>query len=243
MDGIVNVAFSEPFTLQSLATGQAFTRTASFFNGSSTVFAPTFAEIGNGAYRYTYTPTLAGIYEWIGSATNGEIVTIAFRVLSSAQFDPVTYLGLTAALVANLSYIRPNAITIVSTAVSDDLDVIRGDTFTGSLTITDTDGSVYDLTGATVWLTIKRANDRSSDDTDALVKLYWVDGGASSGIAVATPTSGVIAITIPAASTDLLIPGQGYRYDVQVLKAGTVGTPKRGEVNVVFDTTRRLTTP
>lgn len=62
------------------ATGQTFTRTASYINGSATTFNPTFTEIGGGFYRYAYTPAVAGSFEWTGTATNGDGVTINFDV-------------------------------------------------------------------------------------------------------------------------------------------------------------------
>lgn len=61
-------------------TGQTFTRTASYINGSSSVFVPTFTEISDGFYRYSYTPAVAGSFEWVGTSTNGTPVTINFDV-------------------------------------------------------------------------------------------------------------------------------------------------------------------
>lgn len=73
-------------------TGQTFTRTASYVNGVSTVFAPTFTEIGGGFYRYTYTPAVAGAYEWIGTGSNGSPIALNFSVETAAQADPAAAL-------------------------------------------------------------------------------------------------------------------------------------------------------
>lgn len=71
---------SESFPIASLATGQTFTRTASYINNASSVWNPTFSEIGGGVYRYSYVPSVAGLYEWYGVAGNGDPVVINFDV-------------------------------------------------------------------------------------------------------------------------------------------------------------------
>ena len=78
---VLGETLSETFTLPSLTTGQTFTRVASYINQVSSVFAPTFTEISGGAYRYSYTPAVAGFFEWVGtSSTSSEKVTINFDV-------------------------------------------------------------------------------------------------------------------------------------------------------------------
>lgn len=77
---VLGEVVSESFSLISLATGQTFTRTSSYISNASSVWNPTFTEIGSGVYRYNVTPAVAGFFEWSGSATNGEIITINFEV-------------------------------------------------------------------------------------------------------------------------------------------------------------------
>lgn len=125
-----------------------------------------------------------------------------------------------------------------------DLTIVRGDTYVRELAILAANGAAYDLTGATVWVTVKPRGDTAADDAGAVASLYWVFGGASSGIAVADPTTGVLTVTIPAAATAGMTAGERlYRYDVQVSKAGAVATPITGTITVLRDTTIRTTTP
>lgn len=127
--------------------------------------------------------------------------------------------------------------------MSTNLTAIKGDTWTRSATVLDADGEPFDFTGATVWWTLKRPNDKRNDDTNALLKFYWVDDGASSGIAISDPESGVMVVTLTPAQTDALEEGT-YKYDVQVLDAdGNLETPDIGTFAVSRDVTRRRTTP
>jgi hypothetical protein len=131
----------------------------------------------------------------------------------------------------------------------DTLTVVRGDTFGPEVAhLSDNALADYNLTGTTIWFTVKEWDAppvvQPADDANALVKLYWVSGGANSGIAVADPTSGDIAVTIPATLTANLAPGRAYRYDVQMkLADGRIKTVKLGALNVVADVTNRVTTP
>ena len=100
---------SETFTLPSLATGQTFTRTASYVNGSSVVWSPTFTEIAGGAYRYSYATTTgstAGAYEWVGTATNGEVVTVNFDLEATTGVTVVVSSTATGALTQTLAQLR-----------------------------------------------------------------------------------------------------------------------------------------
>ena len=126
--------------------------------------------------------------------------------------------------------------------MSANLTVKRGDTYTNTLTVLDINDLAYDLTGATVWFTVKRRNDAASNDDDALVKLYWVSGGASDGITITDPDSGIMEVEISATDTAALDPTL-YAYDVQIAKAGDVYTPVIGTISVQRDITIRVTTP
>jgi hypothetical protein len=124
-----------------------------------------------------------------------------------------------------------------------DIEITKGDTYSRTLTVTQRDGTVYDLTASTIWLTIKPENDIAASDAGVVIDLYWVSGGASSGITVGTPTSGVMNVKILPTSTELLVTGSLYRYDVQISKGGDIYTTVYGLVSVVPDVTRRTTTP
>ena len=67
-------------------TGETFTRIASYINGSSSAWDPTIAELGSGYYRWSYTPLVAGSFEWVATGSAGSPVTINFDVETS--IDP-----------------------------------------------------------------------------------------------------------------------------------------------------------
>lgn len=124
------------------------------------------------------------------------------------------------------------------------LTAYRGDTFRTTATILTAAGTAFDLTGCTVWFTVKAGADVSADDSTALVRLYWVSGGASSGIAVTTPTLGVAVVTLSPAQMTPLNQYGGYRYDLQVKDSnGDVTTVDSGKLIATNDITLRLTTP
>jgi hypothetical protein len=106
----------------------------------------------------------------------------------------------------------------------NDLTVIRGDTVTFELTITDSAGDPYDLTGAEVWFSVERLG---------------ISKTVGSGITVATPASGVATISLVTADTeDAPNLRVSYRYDVQLrLSDGSIKTPVRGQLIVIPDVT------
>lgn len=66
-------------------TGETFTRSYSYIAGSATTFNPTFTELGDGWYRYSYAPALVGIYEWVGTGSASGAITINFDVDEAAD--------------------------------------------------------------------------------------------------------------------------------------------------------------
>ena len=125
------------------------------------------------------------------------------------------------------------------------LAVVRGDTLVLTASVKQSDGvTAFNLTGCTMWFTVKDSRDTLADDTAAISKLYWVSGGAALGIAVATPATGVGTITMPAADSANLNPALTYVYDVQVKDAsGLIFTVVQGTIAPSADTTVRVTTP
>ena len=92
-----------------------------------------------------------------------------------------------------------------------------------------------------MWFTVKR---RLSDtDANAITKLYWVSGGAASGITVATPANGGAVILIAALTTAAFLQAS-YRWDLQLKDtAGIVRTVDSGVIVVRPKATVRTTTP
>jgi len=125
------------------------------------------------------------------------------------------------------------------------LTMERGDTFTWTATIGSP--TPVDLTGYTLWFTIKSAVNLTPPDpadANALVLNYWVSGGTSAGITVATPASGVAVVTVVPTITMLFDARRGYVFDLQMKDAaGATTTIDQGTVTISDDVTQRLTTP
>ena len=88
----------------------------------------------------------------------------------------------------------------------DDISIVRGDTDTVTVTFTDDcTGDAIDITGYTVWLTVRESIPATTveDDTDALISKEYTSGGVS-GIA-----------TFNFSSTDTNIDVGTYFYDIQ----------------------------
>lgn len=118
---------------------------------------------------------------------------------------------------------------------TENISIIRGDTNRFEISVTsDLDGSVVDLTGASVWFTLKK----SRDDTDEN-KIFQKTVGA--GVLIADPAGGVVRVTIEASDSVSLSPLRLYAYDLQVKTAtNDIFTPISGTVSVVADVTRAI---
>jgi len=130
--------------------------------------------------------------------------------------------------------------------VVNTIEIVRGDTWNPDPLphALDPDGDDYDFTGATVWMTFKVETDDADSDDNAVVKLFWIDGGDSDGITISDPTSGVFEPTMTSEQTSSFRISQTYVYDVQVMNAvGDIETPDQGKLLVKRDVTRRITTP
>jgi hypothetical protein len=103
-------------------------------------------------------------------------------------------------------------------------------------------GKPMNLSGCTLWFTVKSADDDAPNDDAALVKLFWVDGGASNGIEVTDKPNGLVMLTVPGSAA--LQENTTYRCDVQVLTAvGKKRTLVVDELSIKPDVTKRTTTP
>ena len=114
--------------------------------------------------------------------------------------------------------------------MSTNLTVFRGDTLTKSLSFKDENSAAIDITGWTIWFTIKS----SQDDADsAKVAQDEVTVHTSS-------TAGLSTISLTATETDAL--EGNYYYDIQIKKVdGTVKTVLDGRITFSKDITRATT--
>ena len=83
----------------------------------------------------------------------------------------------------------------------------RENTRTITVTVTDGDGTVVDLTGYTMKMTVKR----QAEDTDANAAIGPVTA------TIASPATGIGVITLTKTHTD--IPARDYTYDVKIENA------------------------
>jgi hypothetical protein len=107
--------------------------------------------------------------------------------------------------------------------------VYRGDDFAMRLVFTDENEAVIDITGWTIFFTVKR---REVDpDTKAVISVT---------ISPTDPTNGIALVTVSNTITDVL--SGLYYYDFQFKKAdGTVQTLVDGGITFEKDITRRIT--
>lgn len=114
------------------------------------------------------------------------------------------------------------------------LSIIRGDDKTVTVTFTDSNGSVINITGYTVFFTVKRKeNLNDSDDTNALI--------SKTVISHSSPTQGQTQIVFDSEDTSSIDPGI-YYYDLQVKKpSGDIESSSSDEFEIIADVTRRVT--
>lgn len=102
----------------------------------------------------------------------------------------------------------------------------RGDTFSKTLTFKDSDGVAIDITGWTLWVTLKKSED--DKDEDAVVQ--------EEVTVHSDPTHGITSFTISATETAGLL-GM-YYFDVQVKRSDdTILTLLKGKINFEKDIT------
>lgn len=110
------------------------------------------------------------------------------------------------------------------------LVVNRGDDASWLVTVTDKDDVAVDITGYTIFFTVKTLTDVETDDSAALISKDITSH--------TTPASGITTITVTNSDTDIT-PGK-YQYDIQ-MKDGSdrIYTIKRDYFVVLQDITKR----
>ncbi len=109
---------------------------------------------------------------------------------------------------------------------STDIKVFKGDDVTFTVTVTDSDGNAVDITGTTIWFTVKKNKDDL--DSDALIQKEVTSH--------TNPTGGISSIALTDADTGIT-PGQ-YFYDIQTVNSGgLVNTYGVGNFIVLQDVT------
>ena len=113
----------------------------------------------------------------------------------------------------------------------------RGDTYPETWNITAAGGGAYNLTGCTLFFTMKL--NEAQADADAAIQH---SSGALGGITITSAVGGTATHTITAAEAATLTVGATYKWDVQLVAAdGTVKTLEDGDATVAADYTRGTT--
>jgi hypothetical protein len=115
------------------------------------------------------------------------------------------------------------------------LEIIRGTTRRYQVTVTDEAGLPVNLTGASVYFTVRKTYSTSVDDADAVFQK-----SVGSGITISDAAGGVLLIVIDPTDTRSF-PKIVLLYDLQVITAaGDIITPAIGELAILPDVTRRV---
>ncbi len=117
----------------------------------------------------------------------------------------------------------------------EDKEIHRGDNIDYDFTVTDNDKDLVDLTGATLWFTVKE----NFDETDANAE-FQLCSDTPSEIEILDQVSNLGKAEIHISSTDTDgLQVKTYYYDVQIkTSAGKVYTISEGEFIVKPDVTR-----
>jgi hypothetical protein len=107
-------------------------------------------------------------------------------------------------------------------------DMYRGDSKTFSFTFKDDAGSPIDISGQTLWFTLK-ANQTDSDPGVLQQNVTFpTDSNSAAGIG---------SMVIPASATGSLTPGTTYYYDFQLVDGTYITTLGSGTVTILQDIT------
>lgn len=108
------------------------------------------------------------------------------------------------------------------------ITIVRGDDVTLNLTFTDSNNVAYNLTGVTVFMTVK--SKKSDNDEIAVISKTITNH--------TTPASGLTQVNITASETDIA-PAM-YVYDFQIKDAtNKILSTRSGEFEVLQDVTQR----
>lgn len=114
-------------------------------------------------------------------------------------------------------------------ADTEKLTIIRGDSENITVTFKDNDDVAVNLTGKTVFFTVKKLEDiNEDDDASAIIKKEITTHSA--------PTSGETIIVLTTTDTDQA-PGE-YVYDLQIVSGTTVISTEMSYLSILQDVTK-----
>jgi hypothetical protein len=206
--------------------------------------------------RWYEVADLVSPIESIKAQTDQMTFTVPNKIDATATVDP-TGIATSAELEAvddkidlikaKTDLLDTSSITVVSAVEGSTITILRGDTFSVSLTDTG------DLTGyVSIDFTVK--SDKLQTDDEATIRIRKNASGVGDGLLRlngAAPTTetgsitiddeatGDITVTLDETATDDLSTGS-YSYDIQLITATTVKTLTYGKLTVISDVTRAV---
>ena len=112
-----------------------------------------------------------------------------------------------------------------------DFEIIQGDDSAIQVTFKDEDGVAINITGYTVYFTVKKKPDADEDDSTAVLKKEVTSH--------TDPTNGITNIEIAKADTEDVEPRR-YFYDLQLKDgSGKISSSKYGVLEIIPDITNR----
>jgi predicted RNA-binding protein with TRAM domain len=217
---------------------------------------------GTNPYKFAVTlPTLT-VGQRVDMYITATISTITTAgIVASAQADTIlasdivgadsdtleTLSDEIAAVKAKTDLLNTSSITVVSAVEGSTITILRGDTF--SVSLTDT-GDLTDY----VSIDFTAKSDKLQTDDEATIRIRKNASGVGDGLLRlngAAPTTetgsitiddeatGDITVTLDETATDDLSTGS-YSYDIQLITATTVKTLTYGKLTVISDVTRAV---
>lgn len=111
------------------------------------------------------------------------------------------------------------------------ISIVRGDSYSALLTVTDYLGTVQDITGYKFFFTAKSSNTDQIDDSTAVIEHSWTSH--------IDPTAGKTTFVI--AATDTRISSGTYVYDIQMVSnTDVVTTLYYGSLTIAREVTVRI---
>lgn len=115
--------------------------------------------------------------------------------------------------------------------MAEKLTIIRGDSAEIDVTFEDADGVAINLTGKSVFFTVKELDDIDGDD-DSEAKISKKITSHSD------PTAGKTQIALTAEDTDLT--PKDYLYDLQIVSGSEVISTTKDFMEIIQDVTKRI---
>ena len=110
------------------------------------------------------------------------------------------------------------------------ITIQRRNPYIATLTVTDSDGNAYDLTGITVFFTVKNKTDHEDDDAAAVI---------TKDITVHTDAAGgITTLALTAVDTDVNL--GDYKYDIRLYSGSVQLNSTRDICSIVDIVTKRV---